>query len=274
MEHAETHGNGEPVCRRGGMSALFSDEVERVMSLWSRLRGRIRREHFEPTWLGILVYPAYIVRSGLFNSIKEIAPEVQGNILDFGCGSKPYEQLFVNSASYVGCDTQHSGHDHHNSKVDYFYDGNTLPFADGQFDAVVSFEVFEHVFDLPGSIKEINRVTRENGLLLISVPFAWAEHEAPYDFARYTTFGMTHLLEKNGYQVVRLKRTSTYLLAVFQLLIAYLIQIAPKNKLYYLFQLGVFFPLTLLAYVLNAVLPSKNELYLGSVILARKVATV
>lgn len=242
------------------------------MSLWSRFRARIRREHFEPTWLGVLVTPAYIVRSGLYKAIKEIAPEVRGDILDFGCGSKPYEHLFPNSASYVGCDTKNSGHDHHNSKVDYFYDGKALPFADEEFDAVVSFEVFEHIFDLPSSIKEINRVTKRNGLLLISIPFVWAEHEAPHDFARYTTYGMSYLLEKNGYKVVNLKRTSTYLLAVFQLLLAYLIQVAPKNKLYYLFQLGIFFPVTLAAHVLNAALPAKNELFLGSVILARKVA--
>lgn len=244
------------------------------MSWWLKLRSRIRREHFKPTWLGVLVNPAYIVRSGLFNAVKEVAPEIEGDILDFGCGSKPYEHLFVNAVSYVGCDTQHSGHDHASSKVDYFYDGKTLPFADEQFSAVVSFEVFEHIFDLPSSIKEINRVTQKNGLLLISIPFAWAEHEVPHDFARYTTYGMTYLLEKNGYKVVSLKRTSTYLLTVFQLLLAYLIQVAPKNKFYYLFQLGVFFPLTLAAYAINAVLPVKNELFLGSVILARKVAAV
>lgn len=269
--YGNQHDNGDPVCRQGGMSAEFGNEVEQLMSLWSRFRARIRREHFAPTWLGVLTNPAHIVRSGLYKAIKEIAPEIQGNILDFGCGSKPYEHLFLNSASYVGCDTQNSGHDHYTSKVDYFYDGKTLPFADEQFDAVVSFEVFEHIFDLPNSIKEINRVTKRNGLLLISIPFAWAEHEAPHDFARYTTYGISYLLEKNGYKVVNLKRTSTYLLAVFQLLLAYLIQVAPKNKLYYLFQLGIFFPTTLAAYTLNAVLPAKNELFLGSVILARKV---
>lgn len=129
------------------MSVEFGNEVELVMSLWFKLRSRIRREHFEPTWLGVLVNPAYIVRSGWFNAIKEIAPEVQGDILDFGCGS-----MFVNAVSYIGCDTQNSGHDHYNSKVDYFYDGKTLPFADEQFGAVVPFEVFEHIFDLPVSM--------------------------------------------------------------------------------------------------------------------------
>ena len=106
-----------------------------------------------------------------------------------GCGSKPYENLFVHADKYIGCDVEVSGHNHSDSKIDYFFDGKKLPFSDGTFDAVVSFEVFEHVFNLPEILTEINRVTKEKGTLLISIPFAYGEHEIPYDFARYTSFG-------------------------------------------------------------------------------------
>ena len=105
-------------------------------------------------------------------------------VLDFGCGSKPYENLFINIDEYVGCDIEVSGHDHLDSKIDYFFDGKNLPFIDDRFDSVVSFEVFEHIFNLPEILKEINRVTKTSGNILISVPFAWGEHEVPYDFAR------------------------------------------------------------------------------------------
>lgn len=241
------------------------------MSFLSMLKCQIRGEQFEPTWLGILFNPSYIVRSGLFKAIKEIAPDVSGDILDFGCGCKPYEHLFANSSSYVGCDTYNSGHDHYSSKVDYFYDGKTLPFQDKHFDSVVSFEVFEHISDITLSIKQINRVTKLNGLLLISTPFVWPEHEVPHDYARYTTYGISSLLQKNGYKVINLKITSTYILAIFQILISYLMQISPKNKIYYLLQIGVFFPLTLAAYIINSALPKGEGLFLGIVVLARKV---
>jgi len=94
------------------------------------------------------------------------------------------------AASYIGVDLEATGHDHSNSKIDVLYDGKVLPFKDGQFDAVVSFEVLEHVFNLSEVMREINRVTTDSGYLLISVPFAWLEHEIPYDFARYTSFGI------------------------------------------------------------------------------------
>ena len=244
------------------------------MGLLARIKSWIRKEQFDPTWLGPIVNPVYITRSGLNKNIKELALRIRGSILDFGCGSKAYEHLFRNATDYIGCDTRNSGHDHFDSKVDCYYDGRILPFANQKFDAVVSFEVFEHVFDLSASLKEINRVTKQDGFLLISIPFAWAEHEVPYDFARYTTYGISHLLENHGYQVVEIKKTSSYVLAIFQLLIAYLVQVTPKNMLYYLFQMFLFFPLTLLAYLFDAILPAKNELFLGSVILARKVVSI
>lgn len=242
------------------------------MGLWARIKSRVRREHFQPTWLGLVVNPVFIVRNGLFEAIKQHAPEVKGKILDFGCGSKPYENLFIHSDSYIGCDIVVSGHDHRDSKIDCFFDGRILPFHGAAFDAVVSFEVFEHIFNLPDLLGEINRVTKPGGFLLISVPFIWAEHEIPYDFARYTSYGVSHLLKQAGYEVVGLNKTSSYFLAVFQLLIAYLYQyLAPKNRLIYVFQILVIFPLMLLAHLLNAILPKRYDLFCGCVVLARKV---
>ena len=143
---------------------------------------------------------------------------------------------------------------------------------DEKFDAVVAFEVFEHIFNLPVVLKEINRVTKPDGFLLISIPFVWAEHEAPYDFARYTSFGISHLLKENGYQIVEFNKTGNYLLTVFQLMVAYVYQcLAPLKRLIHFFQLLVIFPLILLAYLLNTIFPKRYDLFYGCVVLARKV---
>ena len=34
--------------------------------------------------------------------INKFAPQIKGSVLDFGCGSKPYENLFINSDEYIG----------------------------------------------------------------------------------------------------------------------------------------------------------------------------
>ena len=239
---------------------------------YHQAKAKYRREEFIPTILGMVINPVYILRNGLCSSIKKIAPIIDGNVLDFGCGSKPYESLFTNVNSYIGVDIEVSGHNHSESKVDYFYDGKTLPFEDNQFDAVVSFEVFEHIFNISQILSELKRVLKPSGNLLISIPFSWNEHEAPYDFARYTSFGIKQILHENGFDVIELKKTTTYFLAIGQMFIAYLVQhIQPKNKwLGLLFQIGIIFPINLFTQTINFVLPKKFEYFCNIVVLARK----
>lgn len=244
------------------------------MGVLDTIRCRLRRETFRPSLIGMLIGSSFISRRGLFCAIKELSPSIAGNVLDFGCGSKPYEALFTNAVNYIGMDLETTGHDHIDSKVDVFYDGRVLQFPDSHFDAVVSFEVFEHVFNLPDILKEINRVTKDAGHLLISTPFAWPEHEVPYDYARYSSFGIAHLLKNSGYEILEIKKTTTYLLAVSQMFMDYFAQLGSRNWLIRPFlQLGLIFPSTLIAYGLSAVLPKRYGYYCNTVVLARKCST-
>jgi len=241
------------------------------MIILEKLRTRMRRESFQPTLLSAILTPTYIIRRGLLRAIQNLAPSISGNILDFGCGSKPYEFLFSGAASYLGVDLKGAGHDHVDSKVDVFYDGKLLPFPDEAFDAVVSFEVFEHVFNLSDVLAEIRRVTKPSGTLLISIPFAWHEHEQPYDFARYTSFGITHILSKLGYEVVTVKKTTTHILATFQMFIANLTLIRPRFRIVRILrQVCLIFPITALAYLLNRLLPKRDEYFCNLVVFAKK----
>jgi SAM-dependent methyltransferase len=243
------------------------------MNAFEKLRARIREEHFHPRWIGLISNPCYIIRRGLLRAITELSPRIRGHVLDFGCGSKPYETLFSGAQTYTGVDIAVSGHSHEDSEVDVFYDGRTLSFEDNYFDAVVSFEVFEHVFNLSEILPEIRRVTKDSGLLLISVPFAWEEHETPYDYARYTSYGMSHILRTHGYELITTNKTTTYVLAIFQMLIGYLMRLC-RNKgiIQYLIRVFVVFPCTLLAYALDTILPRRYDYFCNLVILARKTS--
>ena len=239
-----------------------------------RLKQHFRREAFLPSRLSVITHPLYIVRRGLYKTISSLAPRIAGDVLDFGCGSKPYESLFTGAKSYVGVDIEASGHSHKDSRVDVYYDGKTLPFPDSRFDAVVSFEVLEHVFNINEVVAEVRRVLKPDGFLLVSVPFAWDEHEVPYDFARYTSYGLRHIFEKNAFEIVELKKTTTYVAAVGQMFISYLVQhVSPKTWLLRkMFQLLVIFPLTMLSLLLSAILPRRYEYFCNCVVLARKRA--
>jgi SAM-dependent methyltransferase len=227
---------------------------------------------FQPRWFAFIYSPVYIIRRALFMSIKNAAKRIDGVILDLGCGSKPYENLFVGARKYIGCDVLVSGHDHSTSAVDVFYDGNTLPFSDEAFDAVVSFETFEHVFNIQTVLVEINRVLKSDGTLFVTVPFGWGEHEAPYDFARYTSFGIVDLLEKHGFEVLSLEKTNTTILATWQIIVSYLYEkVFPRNRFLRRGLLVLLIaPLTSLVFLLNFVLPKSQEFFSNLVVLARK----
>lgn len=229
---------------------------------------------FRPGLLGLLINPAYLIRSALYKAVNAVAPTMEGDVLDFGCGSKPYAHLFTGAPNYTGIDIEVSGHDHRLSKVDVFFDGANIPFPDEHFDGVVTFETLEHVFDIDYVIREFHRVLKNDGQLLITIPFAWPEHEQPYDFGRYTCFGITAVLQKNGFEIKQIKKTGSFFLAVSQLWIEYIRSlIFPRSRAWRAIINMIFvFPVTALVIILDFIAPKNNNLYFNLVVEAKKAA--
>jgi SAM-dependent methyltransferase len=225
-----------------------------------------------------ITFPAYLTRHSLLLAVKEYASELEGNLLDFGCGSRPYQSLF-SVDKYIGLDFENPGHPHQNEQIDLFYDGKKIPFADEYFDAVFSSEVFEHVFNLEEILKEINRVMKIDGKILITCPFAICEHEVPHDFARYSSFGIRSILEKNGFQIIQQLKTGNNVETVFQLWIMYIHQhITPFVRkipiVRSIFRWFTYTSLNSLAIFLSKILPDRNDLYLNNVVLCKKIKNI
>jgi SAM-dependent methyltransferase len=151
--------------------------------------------------------PAPIVETAISRWITTFSQEAApGRILDVGCGTRPYEQLFV-GWEYVGIDVAESGRPSEHKVVDRYFDGLTIPYQDESFDAVLCTEVLEHCVDATRIAGEIRRVLRPGGQAVITVPFMWGEHEMPYDFRRYSINGITQMLEFVGLEVIRAERS-------------------------------------------------------------------
>lgn len=238
-----------------------------IRSWWSDQR-------FFPTPLSIVIHPEYIIRRGLAKAVVQEAKDFNGRILDFGCGSKPYQRAFVNSSEYIGVDIENSGHDHLelSSKIDFFYDGSRLPFENAHFDNVVAFEVFEHVFSPEVILPEIRRVMRDGGRVLVTTPFVWPEHEEPYDYARYSTFGLKHLFEKHGFEVVKISKIGNSYEIAFQILSNIVAQKTGNMSRIprLLFQFLLVFPLNLIGVALGKTLSNMNKLYSNNLLVAIK----
>jgi ubiquinone/menaquinone biosynthesis C-methylase UbiE len=131
-----------------------------------------------------------------------LSEEVKDNTnwLDLGCGLKPYLSSF-SDAQYTGIDVQVSGADLDMKAPDLYFDGNRIPFPDKHFDGILCTQVLEHAVDSELLLNECSRVLKPAGSLIISVPFIYREHEQPYDFRRFTSFGLVKSLERNGFVV-------------------------------------------------------------------------
>ena len=236
----------------------------------SRLRARWWREQYEPTWLGLLINPFYFARRGLLGELHPLFPELTGEVLDAGCGCKPY-RAFVPAARYTGLDVDNA----FTRKVgmaEVFYDGTRFPLADASFDGVLCSQVLEHVFTPDAFVAEIHRVLRPGGRLLLTVPFVWDEHEQPQDFARYSSFGLRALLERAGFEIVAQRKSVDDVRAVAQVASAWLYKVVvTRNKWINLItQLGLLAPMNLLGAVLGVLLPRNPDFYLDNVVLAKR----
>lgn len=232
-------------------------------------------EAFKPRWYSIFFNQFYIMRSGIYNAIRSRSSNIHGRVLDFGCGSKPYEPLFE-CDEYIGLDYATEVSDkNENLAADFFYDGKTIPFNDNHFDSVFSTEVLEHVFNPDEILPEINRVLKPGGTLLLTCPFFCPEHEQPYDYARYSSFGLKHLIEKNGFEVIDYEKTGSYFESMLQGIILYIYYFIPKRpKLLGILFFSVFItPLMLFGMGLAAILPKRvirSDFYLNNIIVAKK----
>ncbi len=122
-----------------------------------------------------------------------------GRLLDVGCSSKPYEEVFT-AETYFGIDWPGS---QHKLSIDAIADAHHLPFKAASFNTVLCTEVIEHLRDPSRSIQEMARLLVPGGYLILSAPFTHELHEYPHDFFRFTSFGLQSLARKAGLTPVK-----------------------------------------------------------------------
>lgn len=130
--------------------------------------------------------------------VQKHLPIIKGTVYDLGCGIRPYEDDILSAAdTYIGVDW---GDTFHTLKADIVADLNKpLPIPDLSTDTVVSFQVLEHLREPQTMLNEAFRVLKRGGRIVLQVPWQWWIHEAPYDFFRYTPYGLKYLFEKAGF---------------------------------------------------------------------------
>jgi SAM-dependent methyltransferase len=125
------------------------------------------------------------------------------SILDAGAGESVYKKLFTH-CEYKAIDLAVGESRWNYSNLDYVGPLHEMPIADEVFDAVLCTQVLEHLEWPRESVKEMYRVLKPDGKLFMTVPMAQNEHQVPYDFFRYTSYGLESICKHSGFQSVKI----------------------------------------------------------------------
>jgi SAM-dependent methyltransferase len=163
----------------------------------------------------------FIVLSYLYEWMATVAvPYARGRLLDYGCGGQTYRNLFQDSIDhYIGADVAAAPGIDLDVKIKV---SQPLDVASESIDTVLSNQVLEHVPDPNFYLGEAARVLKSKGVLIITVPMQWRHHEAPFDFYRFTKYGLIELLKKNGFTVVKIDPCGGAFALIGQILCSYL----------------------------------------------------
>ena len=164
---------------------LRANPNEKFVSVSSRLVANIIAKHYQENAL----------------------PYFKGNLLDLGCGFSPFYSFYREHISSVTC-ADWAQSIHQNPQLDVICDLNEkLPFDSDTFDSILLSDVLEHIRKPEQLLKEIQRLLKKDGVLIMNVPYFYCLHEEPHDYFRYTEFALKSMTFDAGLKVELLQKT-------------------------------------------------------------------
>ncbi len=149
-------------------------------------------------------------------SIGRLLPRyARGVLVDIGCGVKPYAILTKGLVTeHIGVD--HAQTEHNVGNIDVFASSYDTTLPDASADTVLCTFVLEHLERPQDAIREMYRILKPNGHLILGAPLFWHLHEEPRDFYRYTKYGLEYLFVTAGLEVVEIEPLGGFIVTFAQ----------------------------------------------------------
>jgi SAM-dependent methyltransferase len=173
----------------------------------------------------------------LFKALESYA---KGVLLDIGCGIKPYRRFTKNLVRmHFGVD--HLSTLHARDQIDIVATAYETGVGTSKIDTILSTFVLEHLENPQMAIKEMHRILKPGGHVILTAPLFWHLHEEPRDFFRYTSIGLGHLFSTAGFHIVEIKPLAGFVVTFSQELVYCFngLRRGPLRHLVELFQSGV-----------------------------------
>jgi SAM-dependent methyltransferase len=162
-----------------------------------------------------------------FYLYPRITKFIKGRVLDVGCGIGDFLSFYKNS---IGVDINPLNIRNCRKKklTAYLIDGEKLPFIEESFESTILDNVLEHINDPYPILREINRVLKNDGVLIVGVPGARGflrdpDHKKYYD-EKLLSFTLSnvgfymkktlYMPSKSSYKVLDIKQACIYSISV------------------------------------------------------------
>jgi SAM-dependent methyltransferase len=133
------------------------------------------------------------------------------SVLDIGAGTGPYRRFFEHCDYRAQDFAQEPGTIGRYTELDYVSDLTAIPVPDGSFDVILCTEVLEHVPEPCLAIKEMARIVRPGGRVLITAPLGSILHQEPFHFyGGFTPHWYERFLTAEGLRVTSLQRNGGF----------------------------------------------------------------
>lgn len=123
-------------------------------------------------------------------------------VLDAGAGTRPFAAYFGRQI-YASCDMPGGFYKQQHDFECFLHD---IPMPSDHYDCIINTQVLEHVPDPLKTLREMNRVLKPGGILLLTVPLNAPLHGEPWHFHHFTHHALGHLAHESNYELIRCEK--------------------------------------------------------------------
>jgi len=220
--------------------------------------------------MGIFSEPQSYTRSILWRLLPKYC---HGKVIDVGAGRGKYSEMIKKYAeSYLATDNKSSKPQFGKSdgNIDIVCDATKIPVSDNEFDTVVCTEVLEHVSNPFDLVRELSRILKKDGHLIISSGWIAPYHKEPKDYYRFSEDAYRYLCKTNRLSVEKVVYKGRYFTLMWYLVTRTIKLHLPRlHRTIYRFKLRrLIYAISNFCFFLDRKFPTKDTI--GHVVVAIK----
>ena len=146
--------------------------------------------------------------------VNIIGKDYYKDVLDYGAREFPYKK-FINHENYKTLDIKQNS----SKTIDYVVNpGEKSNIPDCSFDLIILTDVIAHTDNADFVLKECYRLLKKGGKILLTAPFIYRENGTPYDYMRYTSYGLEVIIKKHGFKDFSQSKSGNFYYMIYTLI--------------------------------------------------------